>query len=110
MAEIDELEKRSKEVLNKLGYSVFTIKDKAIIAHALREMHERAINGLTEEDCIKRLEQIGWVNGYLSGHGDRELVTKNINGIIFEVGDAEKSSVLIPKSSTYPKPWQEEIF
>lgn len=60
-----------------------------------------------EEYLISELEKLGWVYGYLSGHGDSERVYKTIGDKYMVVADIEKMMVLCPPSSVHDEPYEE---
>ncbi len=63
--------------------------------------------GIEVNEAIMKLEKHGWAFGYLSGHGDAESVTKNINGKSIVIADAEKRLIIVEPSGVFKNPEEE---
>ena len=60
-----------------------------------------------EQELIDKLVSMGWVWGYLSGHGDAEYVRKEIGDKTMTVADVEKEMILCPPRTVYEEPWED---
>ena len=62
---------------------------------------------MNEEQLIAELEKLGWVYGYLTGHGDSENVFKTIGDKSMVVADVEKTMILCPPDSVHKEPYED---